>query len=48
MEAIEPARVEARLLDAVGRWVADIEAGRYTTSVDKAFARADELRARHA
>ena len=44
----EDAAYEARLLDAVGRGVADIDAGRYITSVDEAFARADELRPRYA
>lgn len=44
----EDAAYEARLLDAVGRGVADIEAGRYVSSVDEAFGRADELRLRHA
>ena len=40
----EDAAYEARLLDAVGRGIADIEQGRYTTSVENAFRRADELR----
>lgn len=44
----EDAAYEARLLDAVGRGVADIDAGRYVTSVDEAFARADALRQRYA
>lgn len=44
----EDAAYEARLLEAVGRGVADIEAGRYTTSIDEAFTRADELRMRYA
>lgn len=44
----EDAAYEARLLEAVGRGIADIEAGRYTTSVDAAFARADELRRQYA
>lgn len=44
----EDAAFEARLVEAVGRGVADIDAGRYVTSVDAAFARADELRRRRA
>ena len=44
----EDAAYEARLLDAVGRGVADIEAGRYVSSIEEAFARADELRPRYA
>lgn len=40
----EDAAFEARLSEAVGRGIADIEAGRFTTSVDDAFQRADELR----
>lgn len=44
----EGAAFEARLMDAVGRGVADIGAGRYVTSVEEAFARADEMRARRA
>lgn len=42
------AAYEARLLDSVGRGLADIDEGRYVTSVDEAFARADELRPRYA
>lgn len=42
------AAYEARLADAVGRGIADIEAGRYVTSVDEAFARAEQVRARRA
>lgn len=42
------AAYEARLADAVGRGIADIEAGRYVTSVDEAFARAEQMRARRA
>ena len=38
------AAYEARLLDAVGRGVADIEAGSIVTSIDEAFDRADEMR----
>lgn len=44
----EDAAYEARLLEAVGRGVAYIEAGRYTMSIDEAFTRADELRKRYA
>ena len=44
----EDAAYEARLLDAVGRGVADIEAGRFVTSVSDAFNRAAELRQRYA
>lgn len=44
----EDAAYEARLVEAVGRGIADIEAGRYVTSVDEAFTRARELRARYA
>lgn len=44
----EDAAFEARLSEAVGRGIADIEAGRYTTSVDDAFSRANELRKRRA
>lgn len=40
----EDAAYEARLLEAVGRGIADIEAGRYTASIDDVFARADEMR----
>lgn len=40
----EDAAFEARLSEAVGRGIADIEAGRFTTSVDDAFQRAAELR----
>ena len=42
------AAYEALMLDAVGRGIADIEAGRYYTSVEEAFARADELREHNA
>ena len=44
----EDAAYEARLAEAVGRGIADIEAGRYVTSVDEAFARADALRRKSA
>ena len=40
----EEATFEVRLSEAVGRGVADIEAGRFTTSVEAAFQCADELR----
>ena len=42
------AAFEARLEEAVGRGLADIEEGRYSTSIDEAFARADHLRAQRA
>ena len=35
---------ESRLVDAVGRGMADIEAGRFETSIEAAFLRAEELR----
>lgn len=38
------AAYEARLIESVGRGVADIQAGRYVTSLDEAFERAAELR----
>ena len=44
----EEAAFEARLLEAIGRGVADIEAGRFTTSVEDAFQHADELRKKRA
>jgi transcriptional/translational regulatory protein YebC/TACO1 len=44
----EDAACEARLLDAVGRGAADIGAGRYTQSLDKAFDKAAEMRTKHA
>ena len=40
----EDAAYEARLIESVGRGVADIRAGRYTTSLDEAFGRAEEFR----
>lgn len=40
----EDAAYEARLLESVGRGVADIQAGRYVTSLDEAIERAAELR----
>lgn len=42
------AAYEARLLDSVGRGIADIEAGRYTTSAREAFDRAAAMRERYA
>lgn len=44
----EDAAYEARLLEATARGIADIEAGRFTTSVDDAFARAGALKERYA
>lgn len=44
----EDAAYEARLLEAVGRGIADIEAGRYVESVDEAFEKAAAIRARYA
>lgn len=44
----EDAAYEARLLDSVGRGIADIENGRYVTSIEEAFAQADEKRLRRA
>lgn len=43
-EEREDATYEARLLESVGRGVADIQAGRYVTSLDEVFERAAELR----
>lgn len=40
----EEAAYEARLVDAVGRGIADIEAGRYVTSIEEAFKEADKRR----
>lgn len=40
----EDAAYEARLIESVGRGVADIQAGCYITSLDEAFERAAELR----
>ncbi len=40
----EDAAYEARLLESVGRGVADIQTGCYATSLDEAFERAAELR----
>lgn len=44
----EEAALEARLSDAIGRGVADIEAGRFTTSVEDALQHAAELRNKRA
>lgn len=44
----EEAAYEARLVDAVGRGIADIEAGRYVTSIEKAFKEADKRRKHYA
>ena len=44
----EDAAYEARLLEAVGRGMADIGAGRFTESVDDAFARAAAMRRTYA
>lgn len=44
----EDAAFEARLAEAVGRGVADIEAGRYVTSVDETLSRAALLRRKRA
>jgi PHD/YefM family antitoxin component YafN of YafNO toxin-antitoxin module len=41
----EDAAYEARLIEAVGRGIADIEAGRYYDDVDEAIAEARRLRA---
>ena len=43
----EDAAYEARLLEAVGRGVADIDAGRFVGSIDEAFKRAAAMRGRH-
>lgn len=40
----EDAAYEARLLESVGRGVADIQTGCYVTSLDEAFERVAELR----
>ena len=44
----EDAAFEARLVEAVGRGISDIEAGRYVTSLDEAFKHAEQLRRRGA
>ena len=42
------AAYEARLTEAVGRGIADIDAGRFTSSIDDAFSKAVTLRERYA
>lgn len=44
----EDAAYEARLLEAVGRGVADIAAGRFVETTDEAFERAAAMRRQHA
>lgn len=44
----EDAAYEARLIESVGRGVADIQAGYYITSLDEAFERAAVLRGKRA
>ena len=44
----EDAAYGARVIQAVGRGLVGIDAGRFTESIDDAFARADGLRARYA
>lgn len=44
----EDAAFEARLVEAVGRGISDIESGRFFTSAKEAFAHADKLRKKHA
>ena len=44
----EDAAFEARLAEAIDRGILDIEAGRFTTSVDEAFSHADQLRRKRA
>lgn len=44
----EDAAYEARLLEAVGRGAADIDAGRFADSIDAAFEKAAAMRARYA
>ena len=44
----EDAAYEARLMEAVGRGLADIRDGRFTTSIDDAFAEAAALRGSYA
>lgn len=44
----EDAAYEARVLDSVRRGLSDIEEGRFTDSVDDAFARAEMMRSRYA
>lgn len=40
----EDAAYEARLLEAVGRGIADIDSGRYSSSIDAAFEKAASIR----
>lgn len=42
------AAYEARLTEAVGRGIADIDAGRFTSSIDDAFSKATTLKERYA
>ena len=42
------AAYEARLIEAVGRGIADIDEGRFTSSVDELFSKASALRERYA
>lgn len=42
------AAYEARLTEAVGRGIADIDAGRFTSSIEDAFSKAATLRERYA
>lgn len=44
----EDAAYEARLIEAVGRGIADIDAGHYVASIDEAFKRAAELQDQYA
>ena len=44
----EDAAYEARVLEAVGRGVVDIDAGRFSESLDEAFDRAADMRRKHA
>lgn len=44
----EEAAYEARLVDAVGRGIADVEAGRYVTSIEEAFEEAGRRRKHYA
>ena len=44
----EDAAYEARLLESVGRGVADVDAGRFTGSVDEAFEKAAAMRRQYA
>lgn len=44
----EDAAYEARLIDAIARGEEDIKAGRFVTSIDEAFKKADALRKSYA